>query len=46
MDIKHKEDGKNGKFYIEKDHQEMAVMTYEYIDDHTINIDHTEVMMP
>lgn len=43
MDIKHKENGKNGKFYIDKDHQELAVMTYEYIDDQTINIDHTEV---
>lgn len=43
MEIKHKDNGKNGKFFIEIDKQEMAVMTYFYIDKHTINIDHTEV---
>ena len=43
MEITHEDDGKNGKFFIEIDEKEMAVMTYFYSDEHTINIDHTEV---
>ncbi|MCX7547386.1 GNAT family N-acetyltransferase [Xanthomarina sp. F1114] len=43
MEIKHIDNGKNGKFFIEIDQKEEAEMTYKYIDDNTIDIDHTEV---
>ncbi|MEO8934932.1 MAG: GNAT family N-acetyltransferase [Xanthomarina sp.] len=43
MDIKHEDNGESGKFFIEIDNKQEAEMTYEYIDQYTINIDHTEV---
>jgi hypothetical protein len=43
MEIKHRDNGKYGKFFIEIDNKEEAEMTYTYIDKNTININHTEV---
>lgn len=43
MEIKHKDNGKEGAFYIEHDSKREAEMTYYYKDDSTIDIDHTEV---
>ncbi len=43
MEIKHKDNGKNGKFFIEVNNEQMAEITYIYQDENTINIDHTEV---
>lgn len=43
MEVQHSESGKKGKFYIEIDGSEKAEMTYSYIDNHKISIDHTEV---
>lgn len=43
MTIKHFDNGKDGVFFIEKDGNRKAEMTYAYKDDHTIDIVHTEV---
>lgn len=43
MEIKQKDNGKEGVFYVEKDGKREADMTYVYKDSHTIDIDHTEV---
>lgn len=43
MEIKHKDDGKDGSFYIEVDGHREAEMTYQHSGDHQITIDHTEV---
>lgn len=44
MEIKHKDNGKNGSFYIEQDGMQEAELTYQYIGEHTIDINHTQVM--
>lgn len=43
MDIKHKDDGKKGAFYIEVDGKQKALITYTYAGPKKIIIDHTEV---
>lgn len=43
MDIQHKDDGKNGSFYIESEGQTLAEMTYVWTGPGMIIIDHTEV---
>ncbi|MGC1631873.1 MAG: GNAT family N-acetyltransferase [Gelidibacter sp.] len=43
MDIKHKDNGKEGSFYVELDGKQEAEMTYRYSGDQEITIDHTEV---
>ncbi len=43
MEIKQKEEGPKGKFYIELEGEELALMTYVWSGDDRIIIDHTEV---
>ncbi|MDX1277911.1 GNAT family N-acetyltransferase [Oceanihabitans sediminis] len=43
LQIQHTETDKEGKFYIEVDGVQVAEMTYKYIGDKKIDIDHTEV---
>ncbi|MEO5788057.1 hypothetical protein [Gelidibacter sp.] len=43
MEIKHKDSGKDGSFYIELDGKQAADMTYRLSGDHEITIDHAEV---
>lgn len=43
MEIKHRDNGKEGSFYVEMDGKQQAEMTYFYKDQSTIDIDHTEV---
>jgi len=43
MEIKQKDDGKNGMFYVEQDGKALAQMTYVWTGAERIIIDHTEV---
>jgi uncharacterized protein len=43
MEIKHKEVGDNGLFYIEVDGEKLGEMTYRRRDEHHIIINHTKV---
>ncbi len=43
MEIKQKEVGSNGMFYIEEDDKVLAEMVYEMTDDKKMTILHTEV---
>ncbi len=43
MDIQNQEHGKNGAFFIERDGEWIAEMTYRKSGEDTIIIDHTEV---
>lgn len=43
MKTRHKDNQKTGMFYLERDGEKVAEMTYYYQDGNTINIDHTEV---
>lgn len=43
MDIKHADDGKKGRFYIEENGKSLAEMTYIWVNDEKIIVDHTEV---
>lgn len=43
MDIQHKESDTKGEFFIEKDGDRIAEMTYSKAGEHKIIIDHTEV---
>ena len=43
MTILHRDNGQNGIFYIEQDHQIVAEMTYKWAGSTQIIIDHTEV---
>lgn len=43
MDIQQKDDGKKGSFFIEIDGNQVAEMTYVWVGDTKIIIDHTEV---
>lgn len=43
MEIKQKDDGKKGMFYIEQDEKLLAKMTYVWTGTERIIIDHTEV---
>ncbi|HMR90027.1 MAG TPA: GNAT family N-acetyltransferase [Saprospiraceae bacterium] len=43
MEIKQKDDGKNGMFYVEQDGKVLAQMTYVWTGAERIIIDHTEV---
>ena len=43
MEIKHKDDGKNGMFYVEQEGKVLAQMTYVWTGAERIIIDHTEV---
>jgi len=42
-EIKQKDDGKKGAFYVEDDGQTLAQMTYVHSSEDKIIIDHTEV---
>lgn len=43
MEVKHKDDGKKGAFYVEINEVQEALMTYAHAGLHKIIIDHTEV---
>lgn len=43
MEIKQKDDGKNGMFYVEQEGKVLAQMTYVWTGVERIIIDHTEV---
>jgi predicted GNAT family acetyltransferase len=43
MEIKQKDDGKNGMFYVEQEGRVLAQMTYVWTGAERIIIDHTEV---
>lgn len=43
MEIKHREIGSKGVFYMEIDNEKLAEMTYSKAGDKLIIIDHTEV---
>ncbi len=43
IDIKHREDGHRGSFYVEQAGQMLAEMTYVWSGTERIIIDHTEV---
>jgi uncharacterized protein len=43
MEIRQKDDGKKGMFYVEQNQQIVAEMTYTWAGDTKIIIDHTEV---
>jgi uncharacterized protein len=43
MDISQKDNGKSGIFYIENKGELIAEMTYTWLDQNLISIDHTEV---
>ncbi|MDM1765636.1 MULTISPECIES: GNAT family N-acetyltransferase [unclassified Acinetobacter] len=43
LEIKHKDDGKNGKFYIGEEAHYLAEMTYTWAGNDKIIIDHTTV---
>jgi len=43
MEIQKTEDGNTGKFYIEENDRQIALMTYKKSGDGIITIDHTEV---
>jgi uncharacterized protein len=43
MEIKNRNDGKRGVFYIERDGEEIGVMHYTYAGPGKMIIDHTEV---
>ena len=43
MQVKNRNDGKRGVFYIEDDHKEIALMHYTFAGPGKMIIDHTEV---
>ncbi len=43
MDISQKDNGKSGLFYIESNGELIAEMTYTWLDQKLISLDHTEV---
>lgn len=43
MKIQRTEDGNGGKFYIEENGKQLALMTYKKSGDNVMTIDHTEV---
>lgn len=43
MEIKHEDNGKKGKFYIDIEGKKEAEMTYTYAGNDKMIIDHTEV---
>lgn len=43
MKIQRTEDGERGKFFVEKNDRQIALMTYKKSGDGSITIDHTEV---
>ena len=43
LEIKHKENGSKGEFYIGEDGQRLAEMTYSWAGDDKFIIDHTHV---
>lgn len=43
MEVKHREDGNKGAFYVEIDGHQEALMTYTHAGPKKIIIDHTEV---
>ena len=43
MKIKHEDNGKKGKFFVEVKGKQEAMMTYTYAGNNKIIIDHTEV---
>jgi predicted GNAT family acetyltransferase len=43
MEIQRSEDGNRGKFFIEENDRQLALMTYKKSGDGVITIDHTEV---
>lgn len=43
MEIKHKDDGKKGAFYIKDGDEQLAILTYTHAGPQKIILDHTEV---
>jgi len=43
MNIQQSEDGKQGRFFIEENEKQIALLTYKKSGDGVITIDHTEV---
>ena len=43
MDIQQHDDGKKGRFFVQVDQQDVAEMTYVWLADEKIIIDHTAV---
>jgi len=43
MNIQQSEDGNQGRFYIEENEKQIALLTYKKSGDGVITIDHTEV---
>ncbi|NNH01688.1 GNAT family N-acetyltransferase [Acinetobacter sp. ANC 5414] len=43
MEIKHKDDGKKGEFYIGDNHQHLAEMVYTWAGENVLIIEHTDV---
>lgn len=43
MEIKHLNDEKNGRFYVEENGETLALMTYVWAGSSRLIIDHTEV---
>ncbi len=44
MEIQHQHHVTNGRFFVEDEqHQKLALMTYQIVNDQTMLIDHTEV---
>ena len=41
--IEHQENGTDGAFYVQKEGQRLAVITYRRTDPSTVTVDHTEV---
>ncbi len=43
MEVKHRQNGKEGVFYIEVDHTEIGIMHYKLSEANNMVIDHTAV---
>lgn len=43
LEIKHRDDGKKGEFYLGNSHHHLAEMTYTWVGDGILIIDHTLV---
>jgi predicted GNAT family acetyltransferase len=43
MEVKHKQDGRHGTFYMEDNGKEIGVMVYAMTNPHKMVIEHTEV---
>lgn len=43
MELKHQESETRNRFYLEDDGKEVGEMTYIYVKDHIIDLNHTEI---